>query len=60
MRPSSSNNMSELKENILNMIEEKRNINSFKSELRSQVLKAMNEFSAQKKFFEKPGVFCLI
>jgi len=48
--------MSELKENILNMIEEKRNINSFKSELRSQVLKAMNEFSAPKKFLKKPEV----
>ena len=48
--------MAELKENILNILEEKGIINNFKSELRAQVLKAMGQFTGKKDFLEKPDV----
>ena len=53
-------NMAELKENILNILEEKGFISNFKSEIRAQVLKAMNEFSGPKKFLEKPEVLAYL
>jgi hypothetical protein len=46
--------MAELKENILNILEEKGIMDNFKSQLRAQVLKAMDEFSGKTKSLQKP------
>ena len=48
--------MAELKENVLNILEEKGILNSFKSQLRTQVLKAMDEFSGKGKSLQKAEV----